>query len=163
MDILNNRNIAVYKTSETTYPRTKPYHPSERFPEIAYDTLSEEPNNTFLSIRETLALLGLDRNNFGKPGWNPFGGFIKTGDTVVIKPNLVSHYNWGYRLGLKDTDSLITHGSVIRAVIDYVVIALAGKGTIIIGDSPIQSSSWPDIMEMIGFKEIKFIFETIFP
>lgn len=163
MDILNDRNIAIYKTSETSYPRIKPYHPSERYPEISYDTLSEEPNSTFLSIRETLSLLDLDKNNYGKPAWNPFGSFIRPGDIVVIKPNLVSHYNWGFRIGLTDTDSLITHGSVIRSVIDYVIIALAGRGKIVIGDSPIQSSSWPEIMEMIGFKEMQLFFETNFP
>jgi len=163
MEILDNRNVAVFKTLDTTYPTVKPYHPSEKYPEIRYDILTGEQNNTFASVRETLALLDLDRVNYGKSTWNPFGVFIKPDDIVVIKPNLVSHYNWGYRKGLTDTDSLITHGSVIRAVIDYVVIALSGKGKIIIGDSPIQSSSWDDLMEMIGFKEMKLFFETNFP
>lgn len=163
MDILNDKNVAVYKSPDTSYPKVKPFHPSVRYPEIDYSTVSNEINPVFDAVRSILALLDKDKANFGKSCWNPFGDFIHPDNTVLIKPNLVSHFNWGYKSGLTDTESLITHGSVIRAVIDYVIIALKGKGKIIIGDSPVQLSNWDDIMEMIGFNEMKLFFEASFP
>ncbi len=163
MDIVNNKNVAVYKTTDIAYPKIKPFHPSARYPEIAYSIVSNEINSVFEAVRHTLALLNMDKANYGKSSWNPFGDFIQPNNVVLIKPNLVTHFNWGYKYGLTDTQSLITHGSVIRAVIDYVVIALKGKGTIIIGDSPVQLSSWNALMEMIGYHEIKLFFETTFP
>ena len=162
-NILHDNKVSFYKTLEATYPSVKPYHPSERYPEISYKALSGEQNYAFDAIRNALALCELDKENLNTPQWNPFGRIIKPHDQVLIKPNLVSHYNWGYKSGLEDTDSLITHGSVIRGVIDYVIIALEGKGKIVLGDSPVQLSSWEKLMEMIGYKEIKLFFETAFP
>ena len=86
--------------------------------------------------------VSFDSEKFGTQGWNPLREIITPGDTVLIKPNLVRHYN---PLG-HNTDSLITHASVIRAVADYVLIALRGSGKLIIGDAPLQSC---DIREAI--------------
>lgn len=87
-------------------------------------------------VRDTLKELQLDSANFGTPEWNPLGDFIKPGHKVVIKPNLVQdrHYKGG------DIDCLITHGSITRAVMDYVFKALDGKGQIILGDAPVLST-----------------------
>ena len=60
--------------------------------------------------------MGLDAANFGTRSWNPLGELIRPGETVLLKPNLVrqSHqFN-------DDWEHIITHGSVIRAVADYV-------------------------------------------
>jgi len=64
---------------------------------------------------------------------------------------MVMHKN-----GLKQfsTDCLITHGSIIRAMVDYVYIALEGKGKIIIGDSPLQKCDFKEAIIKNGTKEI---------
>ncbi len=107
--------------------------------------------------------MGFDKNAFGISNWNPFGDFIKPYDHVLIKPNMVKHYHaLGYPM-----DCLITHGSVIRSVCDYVIIALRGHGRITIGDAPIQGADFSRVIEINGtralikfyrsyFKEIEF-------
>jgi len=162
-DISNDNKVSAYKAPVASYPSIKPFHPSEKYPEISYSPTSEEFNYAFDAVRNALALCELDIENLNTPQWNPLGGIIKPYDQVLIKPNLVSNYNWGYKSGLTDTDSLVTHGSIIRAVMDYVIIALKGKGKIIIGDSPVQLSSWDSLMKMIGYNEIKQFFEITFP
>jgi uncharacterized protein (DUF362 family) len=39
-------------------------------------------------------------------------------------------------------DCVITHASLIRAVLDYVLIALDGNGEVIVGDAPLQSADF---------------------
>jgi uncharacterized protein (DUF362 family) len=65
---------------------------------------------------------------------NPFNGWINRGGCALIKPNWVFDYNpAGYSI-----DSLITHSSLIKFLIEFVAKAMEGNGTIIIGDAPIQ-------------------------
>ena len=72
-------DVAVYRSpSPARYPEAPPYHPSEAYPEYPFGTaLSQSPNAAFRAVRETLALLGLDRENFGTPRWNPLGSVIR--------------------------------------------------------------------------------------
>src|SRR5215471_16321630 len=58
------------------------------------------------------------------PFGNPLGHVIEPGMTVVVKPNFVlSRHSQG-----KDLFGIITHPSVLRAVMDYCWIALKGEG-----------------------------------
>src|SRR5262249_14771953 len=78
-------------------------------------------------------------SRFGTASWNPLGEIIRPGDRVVVKPNLVRHFHGD---GLT-TESLITHGSILRVVLDYVAVALRGKGKLTVGDSPLQYADFP--------------------
>ena len=53
---------------------------------------------------------------------NPLADIISPGDTVALKPNLVSPWNFG--------DSSCTHTSIYRPIIDYAIKAGARKVTI---------------------------------
>ena len=53
--------------------------------------------------------------------------------TVFVKPNTVRHYH----MDGKEVLSIIIHSSVMRPVLDYILIALKGSGRIIIGDSQV--------------------------
>ena len=86
-------------------------------------------------LRNWLFEMNSDRDNFNTMKWNPFKELIKPGDMVVLKPNMVMHKNG---LSQFSTDCMITHGSIIRAILDYVYIALKGNGKIIIADAPLQ-------------------------
>ena len=44
-------------------------------------------------VREGFYLSGYDKNNYGTSSWNPLSKFIKAGDTVLIKPNMVMDEN----------------------------------------------------------------------
>lgn len=133
------------------YPSAPPFHPSESYPEWPAAEVSPEDNAAYRAVRGALLAAGLDAGRCGTADWNPFGALIRPGDTVLIKPNLVSHRNMGAKFfGITDTDSLVTHGSVIRAVFDYAARALDGAGTIIIGDCPVQGSDWHAIVSLTG-------------
>jgi uncharacterized protein (DUF362 family) len=106
----------------------------------------------------------MDAARAGTPAWNPLGEIVRPGETVVIKPNLVSHRNTGDRAyGLTDTDSLVTHGSVIRATIDYVARALEGRGRIVVGDCPIQGTRWEQVVALTGLESIAAYAKSAFP
>jgi hypothetical protein len=48
----------------------------------------------------------------------------------------------------------ITHGSVIRAVLDYAYIALQGQGIITIGDAPVQSCKFEEVIRIAGLDQV---------
>lgn len=73
---------------------------------------------------------------------------LHPGQTVLIKPNLVSDVNYNKQAG---TDCLYTQPEVIDPVVEYVCCALKGTGTIIIGDAPVQECNFERIR---GIREI---------
>lgn len=127
--------MAVCETESAIYPQVPPYNPPQVFPEYPFDSPIDIDNQVYAAVRDLLKKLGLDQGNFGKPHWNPFGCFINPGDTVLIKPNLVVD---AYYLSKTDFQSAVTHGSIIRPIIDYTFLALNGKGKIIVADGPID-------------------------
>jgi uncharacterized protein (DUF362 family) len=56
---------------------------------------------------------------------------------------------------------LITNGSVIRAVMDYVYIALKNQGKIMIGDAPIQSADFLKLTEVAGINQIITFYKSM--
>ena len=119
---------------KTKYPTSKyGFAPSERYPEYRWDDISGESNEVYDMVRECLHGYGLDREHYGTKEWNPLGDIIRKGDAVVIKPNWVEDKNENKKGGI---ECLVTNAAVIRAVIDYAVIALAGTGRLVVGDSP---------------------------
>jgi uncharacterized protein (DUF362 family) len=139
-------SIAIVRVSGG-YPDLFPYDPDENYPEYNGINISSRPNPVYASVRETFRLLGLDKNNFGKKQWNPLGHLIRPGERVFIKPNLVTHEYRKSCRGAGDLFSVITHPSVIRAVADYVAIALKRSGEIVIGDNPSIDADFKKISE----------------
>ncbi len=90
---------------------------------------------------------------------NPFGTYVTRGQTVLIKPNWVRHKNpLGYSI-----DSLITHPSLIKYVMDFIGVALNGKGKIIIADAPLQNCDFDTLKKEINIVEIVKNFNTTYP
>jgi len=88
---------------------------------------------------------------------NPFGvgGVVKPGDSVFIKPNWVAS-RW--RASCPHEDSLycvITHPSVIAAVVDYVAVALEGRGEIILGDNPSIDADFEELMRTTRIRALE--------
>lgn len=131
-----NNRISIYLNDNASYHEETYFNPSTEYPEYpfkSYMAIANHENKVYEMVRNALALLKLDIDNYGNKNWNPLGEICKPGDTIVIKPNFVHDIH-------ADGDSLysiITHPSVIRAVVDYVYIAIEGRGKIIIADSPI--------------------------
>jgi len=149
--MLRDSDVGIYKQKRAGYSEKPPYFPPRIFEEYPFkDTRVDRKNEAYDSLRQVFRLLELDTGNFGKKCWNPLGGFIFPGQTVLLKPNFVKHFS--ERGGVK---ALITHGSLIRAVVDYVYIALKGEGRIIIADGPMDDCDFDKIASFTGLYEIK--------
>ena len=118
-----------------------PYEPDQSYPELPA-VRTGKANPVYKAVRQCFYLLGLDRQNYNTPSWNPFGEFVQPGQQVLIKPNWVMHRH----ASGDNLFSVITHPSVIRPVIDYALLALKGKGRIIIADAPLQSADFDLLM-----------------
>ena len=100
------------------------------------------------AVRELFRTWGLDATHFGSKQWNPLGTFISLGSKVVLKPNWVLHWN---RSG-SGIDCLVTHSSVIEAVLEYV--ALAHPESVVLGDSPVQGCDFDVLQKSCGIDRI---------
>jgi len=136
------------------YDARPPFYPADDFPEHPFDVSADAAtnNDAYRTVRESLRLLGLDAERFGTPDWNPLRDVVRPGDTVVLKPNLVREFR-ETRPG--HDDCLVTHGAVIRAVLDYVYLALDGRGRIIIADAPHSDCDFAAVAAITGLREIQ--------
>lgn len=150
--------VSIATTKSPEYPSESPFHPDSKYPEYPFgNCISKSPNYAYEAVRKSLQLLRLDEENFGSANWNPLKNTVKPGMTVVIKPNWVLSRHFGK----KDVWSVITHPSVIRAITDYVWIALEGKGKIIIADAPQYNCNFAELMSISGTKELQNFYNTI--
>ncbi len=117
-------------------------HPEITYPEFPYAPTTS-PSSLWTNLKALFKGLDLDSKN-------PLGHFIRPGNTVVIKPNWVMHIHPdGYSL-----DSLITHTSLIRYLIDFSLIALADTGRIIIADAPLQGCNFSRLLTVSRISEL---------
>jgi uncharacterized protein (DUF362 family) len=145
------KEIAIVKT-EALYPEP-PFSPGEAYPEYIFEdgpARGKAPNHVYGAVREALMLLGLDRDRFGTADWNPLSAVISPGQRVLIKPNFVNSQHGGNG----DLRSVITHASVLRAVVDYAVKALQGRGQILIADSPERVADFNRILHATGMNQL---------
>jgi uncharacterized protein (DUF362 family) len=145
--------VALFGTGGARYASQPPFPPDCEFPELASAGIRQTggSNPAYRAVREALALLGLDKENFGTPQWNPLRAYIQPGDKVVLKPNLVLH-EFGPQ---KNAACLTTHGSVIRAALDYVYLAAGREGRISIADAPLQGADFARVSAGAGLPQIQ--------
>jgi len=137
--------VGVRQIEFDQYPSLPPFDPDKKYVEYDFDYYSEA-NSVYDSVRNILNDLQLDMEKIATKDWNPFKEFIKPGDKVVIKPNLV--------LDADNQDAITTHASVIRPIVDYVWKALKGKGIIIICDAPMVEANFEKIVSRNGLLEM---------
>lgn len=131
------------------YPKSD-FNPSKKLPEV--HTGVNKENKVYELVRQALLQLGLDKEHAGTAAWNPLKDMVKRGDRVVIKPNLVKG---SHPYGEKGAQSMITHASVIRPIIDYVLKATNRKCHITICDVPIQHAKWDEILQVSGLGHLQ--------
>jgi len=151
--MIGENEVAII-LGEPAYPTDPPYSPTEVFPEYPFGSFTDERgvNHAYSAVRAALKALQLDASSYEHPQWNPLGALIGPGDTVVVKPNFVRDFT---ESGFVDAECLIAHGSVIRAVVDYVFIALQGHGRIVIADAPQNDADFAVIRRITGIDEIQ--------
>lgn len=142
---LDNSKVAVISDEVVGgYPplADAPFHPSESYPEYTGREIAARPNPVYRMIRQALADLGLDAGRFGTPAWNPITDLVPPDARIVVKPNWVLHRN----MGPSGTDCLVTHASVLRAVLDYVFLAKPRE--VVLGDAPIQGCDFGALINL---------------
>jgi uncharacterized protein (DUF362 family) len=152
-DILTSANVAL-SSGHHGYPLESPYSPGVAYPEYPFASTrpSTQVNHVYEGVRNALELLGLDAQHCGEPRWNPLGEIVHPGDTVILKPNFIRNFR---ETQSGHGDCLITHGSIIRAALDYVYIALRGEGRIIIADAPQDDADFEAIRRITGLDQIQ--------
>ncbi len=152
MDTLQAATVAV-SLGHDAYGREPPYSPVIADPEYPFapETLSETVNPAYEGVRNAFRLLDLDAGRHGEKSWNPLGVLVRPGDTVVLKPNFVREFR---ETRPDHANCLITHGAVIRAVLDYAFLALEGRGRLIIADAPHNDADFDSIRRIVGLDEI---------
>lgn len=133
------------------YPLAPPFRPGLNYPEFTGRIpLSGAPNHIYPLCRSLFIHLGLDVGRFSTSDWNPLQVLIKPGMKVLIKPNLVRHLHM--KGGVYE--AVVTHASVVRCVLDYVALALEGRGEIIVGDAPVQGADFNSILRRTGLQAV---------
>ena len=130
------------------YPERPPFSPSEGYPEYPFTEIGREDNPVYRKVRQVLVDARLDEAHVGQPTWNPLGRYVRPGSCVFVLCNFVYH-----RRPLEteaDFQAKCIHGSVLRALIDYVYIATGPEGVIEFGNAPLQSCQWPKVLSDAG-------------
>ncbi|HLM69692.1 MAG TPA: DUF362 domain-containing protein, partial [Longimicrobium sp.] len=148
---MTEQDVAV-SFGRPEYCSRAPFHPSEAYPESPFPgVVGPDDNPAYRGVRELFLRLGMDAERYGTPAWNPLGTLVRPGDTVVLKPNFVvsRHARGG------DLFSAVTHPSVLRAVADYVLVALGGRGRVLIADAPQMDCQWDELMAATRLPEVQ--------
>lgn len=142
----------VERAELAAYPREAPFGPGQLYAEYSYPSPGSERNSSYETVRNSFRSARLDAANFGSAKWNPLRDLIAPGETVVLKPNLIKEFHprdpegWQY---------VLTHGSIVRAVADYVFKAVGANGKVIIADAPQTDSSFAKIVAVLGLEAIR--------
>jgi uncharacterized protein (DUF362 family) len=136
------RMLVAARCTTPVYNQEPPYHPSMAYAELPFSFVSATANPAYTLLRQLLVDLGLDSAHYGESNWNPLGQIVRPGNIVVLKPNFVISHN----AGGSSLDALVTHPSILRALVDYAFVALKGEGKIIIADAPQMDCNWDILM-----------------
>jgi uncharacterized protein (DUF362 family) len=139
---------------DVEYPQRPPFDPAEQYPEIFLrDVYAEidKTNRIYGIVRDLLYGLKLDFKNFGRPEWNPLSDLVGEGQTILIKPNLVTHK---HMRGDNAVFCTVTHPSIIRVFIDYALFAVGRSGRIIVGDTPIENCDFDILCDIVGLRQM---------
>jgi uncharacterized protein (DUF362 family) len=148
----------VTGTTTPEYNNDPPFHPDTGYPELPYTEYSGHSNFPYSLLRDLFHRIGYDGERYGTSRWNPLGTIIQPGQTVLLKPNFVLSFNAGGH----DLFSVVTHPSILRALIDYVFVALKGTGRIIIADAPQMDCNWDQLMAALHLDSIQSFYHKKF-
>lgn len=152
--------ISLIVNPSITYPEeTDFYSPDERFPEYRYAHISRSRNPVYRAVRECIAQAGLDREHFGTPSWNPLGEYIASGSRVFVLCNFV--LNRQSRETAENFTAKCTHGSVLRAVADYLLLAVGQDGSIGFGNAPMQHCDWDSVLRETGAQTVLEFYRSV--
>lgn len=109
------------------------------------------PNHVYAAVRAALFGLGLDAKRCGAEDWNPLRELVPAEGRVVLKPNFIRHWNPCEEGSI---DSVVTHGSVIRALADYAFLAVGRGGSVVVAEAPQHDCDFAQIREISGLSKL---------
>jgi uncharacterized protein (DUF362 family) len=138
-----------------------PFGPGKAYPELAA-ILGEEactgpPNGVYAAVRTALRALGLDAQRFGGAAWNPLADLVPRGGRALLKPNFIRHWNPTPGASVQ---SVITHGSVLRAMADYALLAVGPEGSVVIAEAAQQDCDFGQVRTIAGLDALAELYET---
>lgn len=137
--------VTVLSKAGVAYPSGEYcFSPDERYPEYPFSHISPKPNAIYRMVRTVLRDAGLDMARYGTPQWNPLGEWIRRGQKVFCLVNFVTSRRPWQRQA--DVCGMLTHGSVIRPILDYLLIATGRPDLVSFGNAPVQGAHLPTIM-----------------
>lgn len=146
---MNTTGVCVISRRGVSYPGADEFFsPSTKFPEYQFGHLATKPNLVYEMVRESLAQAGLDAERFGTPQWNPLRELIVSGRSVFVLCNFVYH-----RRPIETVPSFrgkCVHASVLRAVLDYVLLAVGSSGSVAFGNAPLLACRWDKVLDETG-------------
>jgi len=148
--------VVVWQSDAANYPNQPPFNPSIVYPEYVFGASGSEPNAAYDAVRNCFRIAGLDADHVGAAEWNPLGDLIHPGETVLLKPNMVHQRHPRDPQGWK---YVITHGSIIRVVADYVWKAIGPSGKIILADAPQTDASFTEMVRLLGLDIIRDFYQ----
>lgn len=150
--------VYVHKLETPEYPKA-PFSPSKMYPELQRMDIEvdvQNQNEVYDAVRIMLYKMGLDTEHFGSDNWNPMSKLVHVGEKVLLKPNLVYHM---HPKGGQEMLSMITNASILRPLIDYILLATDGNVEIKIGDAPVQGGDFYEACKITGMLELKQYYE----
>jgi uncharacterized protein (DUF362 family) len=148
-----SRVALFHDANFSQYPELPPFDPSSQYledPSLGH--VQGTANPVYERVRWTLEQLGLDQRHRGTPDWNPLGDLVEPGGSVVIKPNLVDLKQGWIALGGERILDMVTHGSVLRPLVDYTFKAVGSRGRIVIGDAPLVHADFQGVVQGAGIE-----------
>jgi uncharacterized protein (DUF362 family) len=145
--------ISIVTDDSLAYPASgDAFGPAEDYPEYRFGQAAARSNGVYAAVRRLFADSGLDQAHFGTAGWNPLGAWVRPGQRVFVLCNFVYH-----RRPRESEEAFLgkcTHASVIRAVIDYLLIAVGPRGRVRFGNAPLQGCKWEEVTRQTGAAEL---------
>src|SRR5215472_13438614 len=152
MSGIADNTVVAFRGEGTQYCEQAPFPPSQSYPEYAFGESAADRNPAYDAVRGCFQTAGLDAPHFGTPDWNPLRELIHPGETVLLKPNMVHQRHPRDAEGWR---CVVTHGSLIRAVADYVWKALGPTGKIIVADAPQTDASFSEMSRLLGLDTMR--------
>ncbi len=147
--------VGLVHTKPSYRGLSPPFAPGCHYPELAQlSSVAPAPavsNHVYAAVRAALHALGLDPEHYGSARWNPLRDLAASGARIVLKPNFIRHWN---PLAGGSIESVITHGAVLRAMVDYALLAAGPEGEVIIAEAPQQDCDFERIRTLAGLDEL---------
>ena len=147
-------SVTLITNVATGYPEPDhAYSPGQAYPEYPFAHVAPAANPVYDAVRRLFVERGLDKDRCGSPEWNPLRELVPEGSRVFVLCNFVQERR--FREAPRDFASKCIHGSVLRALIDYVLLATGAHGTVTFGNAPLQACAFDAVLADTGADRVE--------